>query len=338
MLTEFPSPSPAKAGWPCMEPRSSLSATPPHAPPWPRVSIVTPSYNQADYLEETILSVLNQGYPNLEYIIMDGGSTDGSADIISKYADRLAYWVSEPDEGQADAINKGFTRATGEIVAYLNSDDTYLPNALATVVAAFQADPKLALVHGDSLFVDPAGKVIGRKRAREGDFLKFFLSLTNPISQPSAFMRRSALDAIGGVDSTFHLVMDYDLWSQIGLRGMKIKRIPADLSLFRVHSESKTTQNVVAFAEERWKIVEKCLADPVLAPRLASHRKHLYAVAHLHFAGAYWFTGQTKSARDHYWKAICTLPSLALRRRGLSLLLRFILRRRSLRRRLAESI
>ena len=127
----------------------------------PVVSIVTPSYNQAEFLEETMLSVLNQGYPNIEYIVIDGGSSDGSVDIIRRYTDRLAYWVSEPDRGQAHALQKGFTHASGEIIAFLNSDDAYLPGAVDTAVGALLADPELAMVHGDSICVDGDGRQIG---------------------------------------------------------------------------------------------------------------------------------------------------------------------------------
>ncbi len=123
----------------------------------PRVSIVTPSFNQAAFLEETIQSVLSQDYPNLEYIIIDGGSTDGSVEIIKKYADKLAYWVSEKDTGQADAINKGLIRVTGEIVAWLNSDDIYLPGTIRAAVEALQAHPDCGLVYGDVLSVDAKG-------------------------------------------------------------------------------------------------------------------------------------------------------------------------------------
>ena len=135
----------------------------------PLVSIVTPSYNQAAFLEETIRSVLEQDYPRVEYIIIDGGSTDGSAEIIQRYADRLAYWVSERDRGQTDAINKGFARATGSILAWLNSDDTYQPGALREAVDYLLAHPDVGMVYGDGNFIDEHGKVIGRFPSAQTD-------------------------------------------------------------------------------------------------------------------------------------------------------------------------
>ncbi len=136
----------------------------------PLVSIVTPSFNQAKFLEQTILSVLEQEYPHLEYIIVDGGSTDGSQDIIQRYAARLAWWVSEPDQGQTDAINKGFNRAQGEIYAWLNSDDTYLPGAVLEAVEYLRAHPEAGMVYGDANLTDEKGEIIGRFPARQTDF------------------------------------------------------------------------------------------------------------------------------------------------------------------------
>ena len=135
----------------------------------PLVSIITPSFNQARYLESTIHSVLDQDYPNIEYIIVDGGSTDGSAEIIHGFSDRLAWWVSEKDHGQTDAINKGFARAKGEILAWLNSDDTYQPHAIAEAVGLLRDRPEVGLVYGDANFIDENGRVIGHFPAAQAD-------------------------------------------------------------------------------------------------------------------------------------------------------------------------
>lgn len=336
-LNELPPPPPGRTGWPWTEEPPPLPETPPGGQTWPRVSIVTPSYNQGEFIEETLRSVLLQGYPNLEYIILDGGSSDGSADIIRKYEPWLAYWVSEPDRGQADAINKGFARATGEIVAYLNSDDLYLPRALATAVSAFLADPELALVHGDLQLINSTGIVVGHNEGLRGDFLHYFLQLINPILQPSTFLRKSVLDDVGGIDPAFHMTMDYDLWCRIGLRGMKLQHISVDFSMFRIHPQSKTYTNTLGFAKERWQVVNNYLSDPVFGPNLARYKKRLLAAAHLHLAGAHWLCGDSSAAYGHYWDAIRRFPPLFFSRRSLSLLLRFVLGRRSFRARLSES-
>lgn len=304
----------------------------------PLVSIVTPSYNQAEFLEETMLSVLSQDYANIEYLVIDGGSSDGSADIIRKCADRLAYWVSEPDRGQAHALQKGFARTSGEIIAFLNSDDAYRPGAVGTAVEALQADPGLALVHGDSIYVDAAGREIGRKVGLGGDFLSYFLLQFNPISQPSTFLRRSAYDEAGGVDPTLQLAMDYDLWCRIGLRGMRIRYLPVALSLFRIHGQSKTKLNIVAFAEERWRLLEQYLDDPTLGPILAPYRRRLYGMAHLRLADAHWTSGEKQEAYSHFGQMLRMAPACVFTRVGLSLLARFVLRRRQLRKRTIDLV
>jgi glycosyltransferase involved in cell wall biosynthesis len=304
----------------------------------PRVSIVTPSYNQAKFLEETMESVLSQDYPNIEYIVIDGRSSDGSADIIRRHADDLAYWVSEPDGGQADALRKGFSRSTGEVLAYLNSDDVYLHGAVRTAVEALQADPGLAMVHGDSICIDAQGQEIGHKVGFGGDFLRHFLQQVNPISQPSAFLRRNAYDVAGGIDPTLQLAMDYDLWCRIGLRGMRIRYLPVSMSLFRIHDESKTKLNTVAFAEERWRLLEQYLDDPVLGPSLLPYRHRLYGMAHLRYANAHWMSGEPRDALTHYRLMMCKAPRCVFSRPALSLFARFVLKRRYLRKPTTERV
>lgn len=136
----------------------------------PLVSIVTPSYNQARYLETTLRSVLDQNYPAIEYLVADGGSTDGSVEVLQRYTDRLAWWVSEPDRGQTDALNKGFARARGEILAWLNSDDTYEPGAIAAAVAYLTAHPEIGMVYADTHFIDENGRPLGSFPAAQTDY------------------------------------------------------------------------------------------------------------------------------------------------------------------------
>ena len=213
----------------------------------PKVSIVTPSFNQARFLEATLRSVLEQDYPNLEYIVVDGGSTDGSAALIEKYADRLAYWVSEPDHGQTEAINKGFARATGEILAWLNSDDTYEPGAVAAAVQFLQAHPEVGLVYGDVNFIDAEGGVIGKFNAQQTS-LKRLQRGGVYIPQQAAFWRADLWRQVGPLDPSFYFAMDYDLWVRLA-RVSEIRYVPGKVwANFRLHGDAKT----IAADERCW--------------------------------------------------------------------------------------
>ncbi|MDP2966078.1 MAG: glycosyltransferase family 2 protein [Pelolinea sp.] len=204
----------------------------------PLVTIVTPSYNQAMYLEETIQSVLAQTYPSIEYIIMDGGSTDGSLEIIKKYTPKLAHWVSEKDRGQTDAINKGFALAKGEVLAWLNSDDTFLPNALEEAVKFLSAHPETGLIYGDANYIDEKSKVIGRFPAAQTDLAKLRRGYVH-IPQQASFFRKSLWDQAGPLDPEFFFAMDYDLWVRLAaLSGLKY--IPRIWANFRLHADAKT--------------------------------------------------------------------------------------------------
>jgi glycosyltransferase involved in cell wall biosynthesis len=204
----------------------------------PLVSIVTPSYNQASYLEETIQSVLAQDYAPLEYIIVDGGSTDGSREIIQRFASRLAWGVSEPDAGQTDAINKGFALAQGEILAWLNSDDTYLPGAISGAVAYLQQRPQAGMVYGDANLVDEHGQVIGKFPAAQTDYRRLRRGYVH-IPQQAAFFRASLWREVGPLDPTFYFAMDYDLWVRLA-RLSELHYLPSTWANFRLHGGGKS--------------------------------------------------------------------------------------------------
>ncbi len=202
------------------------------------VSIVTPSFNQASFLEETIRSVLEQDYPEIEYFIIDGGSTDGSVEIIQRYAHRLAGWVSEPDKGQTDAINKGFERCKGEVLAWLNSDDTYQPGAVREVVAFLQANPDVGMVYGDSNYINQDGQTLGRFPAAQTDYRRLRQGYVH-IPQQASFFRASLWEQVGPLDPSFYFAMDYDLWVRLA-RISELRYHPKLWANFRLHSQGKT--------------------------------------------------------------------------------------------------
>lgn len=206
----------------------------------PLVSIITPSFNQAEYLEETINSVLGQDYERFEYIIVDGGSTDGSVEIIRRYEDRLASWISEPDLGQTDAINKGFSAASGDILAWLNSDDTYQPGAIGEAVAYLTDHPEIGMVYGGLYYIDKQGRRIGRYPAKPTDY-RGLRRGKNTVAQQSMFFRSVLWRMVGPLDPTFYYAMDYDLWVRIAAV-TPIRFHDRHWANFRLHDTSKSIQ------------------------------------------------------------------------------------------------
>jgi glycosyltransferase involved in cell wall biosynthesis len=208
------------------------------SPDYPLVSIVVPSYNQARFLEHTLLSILQQDYPRLECIVVDGGSTDGSQEIIRRHADRLAHWVSQPDLGQADAINKGFNLAGGDIFAWLNSDDTYNPGALREAVEYLRVHPEIGMVYGNAYYIDADGRRIGRYPARRTDYRGLRRGVNN-VTQQSMFFRSAVWHMVGPLDPSFYYAMDYDLWVRIAAV-TPIAFQDRYWANFRLHRESKS--------------------------------------------------------------------------------------------------
>ena len=219
----------------------------------PLVSVITPSFNQGRFIRESIESVLSQDYPRLEYIVIDGGSTDETLDILRSYGDRLV-WRSGPDAGQAEAVNSGFTLARGEILGWLNSDDTYLPGAVNAAVEHLVASPDVAAVYGEAYYIDPNNTIIGVYPTE--DFTMRRLTETCFICQPTSFIRRSALEAAGMLDRSLRYCMDYELWIRLGRR-YRIERIHRFLANSRRHAEAKSFAYRDRCFDEIYAVAEK---------------------------------------------------------------------------------
>ena len=300
------------------------------------VSIITPSFNQALYLETTIESVLSQDYPRIEYIVIDGASTDGSVDIIHKYESRLAYWVSEKDKGQADAINKGLARAKGDIVAWLNSDDYYLPNAVSDAVKVFDGIPGLVMAYADMLAVDADGQTMNHLKYKQlslEDLLCFQI-----IGQPAAFFRRDVFEKVGGLDSTYHFLLDHHLWIRLAQKG-KILHVPQTWAAARYHAEAKNRAKATEFGREAFRILDWVKSKPELAGDISSVERRARASAHRVNARYLLDGGQSWSALKAWVRALLIHPPTAFARlnifasallnlSGLSALRELILRRR----------
>jgi glycosyltransferase involved in cell wall biosynthesis len=237
-LSMLPAPPPGKSGWPWTESTDPVPERMPDGRPWPRISVVTPSFNQASFLEATLRSVLLQGYPNLEYLVFDGGSADGSVTILRQYGPWLAGWISEADRGQSDAVNKGFARATGEIFGWLNSDDLYQPGALAHVGRHFTAAPECALLYGRGSTIDESGNTIA-----PCDWIRPFdrsLLLTfNFMLQPATFWRRSLWQRAGELDVASEWAMDWEWLIRATALG-RVDHLPVELAQWRIYSDIKT--------------------------------------------------------------------------------------------------
>lgn len=240
ILDELPPPPAGKTGWPWTEASKGLPDKMPNGNPWPKLSIVTPSYNQSKFIEETIRSVLLQGYPNLEYIIMDGASTDGSADIIRKYEPWLSYWVSEPDKGQSNAINKGFQQSTGTILAWINSDDTYEKDALSSVVTFMEKNPLDDVVYGNAFIVNEEGYELAQMRTIPFNPKAFIHNTVHIPVQSAVFWRREIFLKAGGIDEDLRYAMDVDLLVKFIEAGANFGFLREFLGTYRCHGESKT--------------------------------------------------------------------------------------------------
>lgn len=271
----------------------------------PLVSVITPSFNQADFLEDTIQSVLGQDYPEIEYIIVDGGSTDGSVEIIKKYQSKLAWWVSEADEGQASAINKGMAKARGEIVAWLNSDDLYLPGAVSEAVAASRSNPQANFIFGNAITIDAEGFPL--KELIFPDWGLEDLAGFRIICQPAVFMRRDAFQRVNGLDLNYHFMLDHQLWVRIACLG-PITHEDSFWAAARHHGAAKNVSHAAAFGRETLEVLDWMEQQDVLGPVVMKNHRKVQAGAFRLNARYLLDGGQYKAALNSYGRAFINQP------------------------------
>jgi glycosyltransferase involved in cell wall biosynthesis len=280
-------------------------------PDLPTISVVTPSFNQAAFLETTLQSVLSQNYPGLEYLVFDGGSTDGSVAIIQRYAQQLSYWQSAPDKGQTDAINQGWSRATGDVIAWINSDDYYLPQALFKVGEEFQKNPDAMVVIGSCLTMDAQGRISGDKYARSFSLPRLLSTSGWVPGQPAVFVKRQLLQQVGFPDVNLHYVMDWEYWIRLALflKSDQIQVIYKPLAVSRMWPGNKTLTGVKAICDEHRLVLERLFASGSLPAHLQELQASSFAGTYLKQSFLEWQAGRSGEARASLAKARQIFPA-----------------------------
>lgn len=275
----------------------------------PLVSIVTPSLDSAAWISDTIASVLAQDYDRLEYIVMDGGSTDGTHAILAAFSqrDQRLTWFAEPDTGISQAVNHGWQRSQGEIIAWIGSDDLYRPGAVAAAVAALQAHPAAVAVYSDCDIIDAQGRRAGHLHTGPCDRAR--LLGWNYLAQPAVFMRRPAVAQAGWLDENLYNVMDHDLWIKLARQG-ELAYVAATWAALRVHGQTVTNRQVRRAGEETLHVVSRAVNDPALAPDLQPRRARALAEAYLRAGMCYYAAADSAQARAYLRQALRQAPGL----------------------------
>lgn len=267
----------------------------------PLVSIVTPSLNQSSFIRATIDSILSQDYPNLEYWVIDGGSKDGTLETLHTYGDQF-HWLSEPDSGQSQAINKGWQLTKGEIISWLNADDLLAPNAISHAVEAMQAHPEIGGLYGNCTYISENGAIIKAYPVQQYDYDLLVSETENFIPQPGTFLRRDIVNRAGNLDETFHYVMDYDLWLRMGLYA-PMMYLPYISGYARLHNNAKTLRAMGGFADEFTLMYHKLLSHPKYPARLKERERSILHQAYVHSASFSFWGGESARARWALWRA-----------------------------------
>lgn len=292
-MRRLPDPLKNRNGWPWDVPSLSTPSQMSDGTPWPSVTIVTPSYNQAEYLEETIRSVLLQGYPNLEYIIMDGGSTDESIEIIEHYSNFLSSWVSQKDNGQSDAINSGFNQSKGEYLAWLNSDDVFLPGAIHKIIEQLYQKPNAGMAYGQTEVINEYGQRIGFFEIVDYSFIDL-LTMKIILPQQAAFFKKSVLESLGYLRTDLHYAMDVELFIRIGA-SFDILFVNETLAQFRLTNSNKGVVAKTNWCPEFIKILTDFFESPVSEKYSCLRRAA--------FGGAYYRGAHTYLEAEEYSNA-----------------------------------
>jgi glycosyltransferase involved in cell wall biosynthesis len=276
------------------------------------VSVVTPSYNQAAFLEATIRSVLEQDYEPIEYVVVDGGSVDGSVEIIRRHEGRLAWWTSEPDDGQAQAINKGFAHTSGQLLAYLNSDDTLLAGAISRLVAVLEAEPELVAAYGDALWLDEEGRTTAYAEARSWEPVPMLVSGSARLHQPSSLWRRSAWERIGGFEESLHYTFDTLFFIRLAALG-PARHVREPLAGYRLHPSSKTYSEPPAKLDEYVRLGDEHLIPARLPAPLRRHSRRARASYYRRAALGWYNAGELGRARRLVLRSLTLSPQMSLR-------------------------